>query len=103
LISFRILPITLIIRGFYAAADNPPKNETEAPIAAIVYWNSTYVSDAVDHLRAIGEAVDDALLRHTSPVGWEHIGLSGNFLWDRAAKLSHRKALILPPKWRATG
>ena len=72
-------------------------------IAAIVYWNSTYMSDAVDHLRAIGKAVDDALLRHTSPVGWEHIGLSGDFLWDRAAKSSHRKALILPPKWRATG
>jgi len=54
-------------------------------IAAIVYWNSTYMADAVAHLRATGEAVPDELLAHTSPVGWEHIGLSGDFLWDRAA------------------
>lgn len=54
-------------------------------IAAIVYWNSTYMADAVTHLRAAGETVPDDLLVHTSPVGWEHIGLSGDFLWDRAA------------------
>jgi TnpA family transposase len=28
-------------------------------IAAIVYWNSTYVADAVAHLRARGRAVPD--------------------------------------------
>jgi hypothetical protein len=56
-------------------------------IAAIVYWNSTYMADAVVHLRAIGEVVPDEWLTHTSPVGWEHIGLSGDFLWDRAAAL----------------
>jgi TnpA family transposase len=54
-------------------------------IAAIVYWNSTYLADAIQHLRARGETVPDALLAHTSPLTWEHIGFSGNFLWDRAA------------------
>lgn len=54
-------------------------------IAAIVYWNSTYMPDAIAHLRAKGETVSDELLAHTSPVGWEHIGLSGDFLWERAA------------------
>ncbi len=38
-------------------------------IAAIVYWNSTYIADAVAHLRSTGEAVPDELLAHTSPVG----------------------------------
>jgi len=56
-------------------------------IAAIVYWNSTYMSDAVGHLRAIGTPVPDNLLRHTSPVGWEHIAFSGDFLWETAAQL----------------
>ncbi len=56
-------------------------------IAAIVYWNSTYIADAVAHLRAIGEPVPDELLPHTSPVGWGHIAFSGDFLWDRAAAL----------------
>jgi len=56
-------------------------------IAAIVYWNSTYIADAVAHLHAIGEDVPDDLLAHTSPVGWGHIAFSGDFLWDRAAAM----------------
>lgn len=56
-------------------------------IAAIVYWNSTYIADAVAHLRAIGEPAPDELLAHTSPVGWGHIAFSGDFLWDRAAAM----------------
>lgn len=64
-------------------------------IAAIVYWNSTYMADAVEHFRAAGELVPDALLAHTSPVGWEHVAFSGDFLWDRAAQLSGRRPLNL--------
>lgn len=70
-------------------------------IAAIVYWNSTYMADAVAHLRSAGEAAPDDLLTHTSPVGWEHIAFSGDFLWDRAAKAAGRKALNLSAKQRA--
>ena len=57
-------------------------------IAAIVWWNSTYLADAVDHLRSSGEPPPEHLLAHTSPVGWEHIAVSGDFLWDRAAAVS---------------
>jgi len=65
-------------------------------VAAIVYWNSTYIADAVGHLRAQGERVPSELLAHTSPVGWEHIAFSGDFLWDRAAALpSGRRPLHL--------
>lgn len=65
-------------------------------IAAIVYWNSTYMADAIAHLRSAGNAVTDDLIAHTSPVGWEHIAFSGDFLWDRAAQAKARKSLILP-------
>ena len=64
-------------------------------IAAIVYWNSTYMAEAVTHLRAGGASVSDDLLVHTSPVGWEHIALSGDFLWDRAAVSAGRRPLNL--------
>jgi Tn3 transposase DDE domain len=60
-------------------------------IAAIVYWNSTYIADAIAHLRAWGHAVPDALLAHTSPLTREHIGFSGDFLWDRAAATAGRR------------
>jgi TnpA family transposase len=54
-------------------------------IAAIVYWNSTYLADAIQHMRTGGKAVPPELLAQTSPLTWEHIGFSGDFLWDRAA------------------
>jgi hypothetical protein len=53
----------------------------------IVCWNSTYMADAIAHLRASGDPAPDDLLVHTSPVGWEHIAFSGDFLWDRAAAI----------------
>jgi TnpA family transposase len=59
-------------------------------IAAIVYWNSTYIADAVAHLRA-RENVSDALLTHTSPLTWEHIGFSGDFLWENAAAAATKR------------
>jgi len=49
-------------------------------IAAIVYWNSTYLADAIDHMRTQGKAVPAELLAQTSPLTWEHIGFSGDFL-----------------------
>jgi len=65
-------------------------------IAAIVWWNSTYMADAVTHLRASGEPAPNDLLAHTSPVGWEHIAFSGDFLWDRAAAIpAGRRELTL--------
>jgi TnpA family transposase len=48
-------------------------------IAAIVYGNTTYMADAVDHLRDASENVPVDLPAHTSPIGWEHIASSGGF------------------------
>jgi ABC-type Fe3+ transport system permease subunit len=36
-----------------------------------------------------------------APLTWEHIGFSGDFLWDRAARTIGRKALNLSTKQRA--
>ena len=58
------------------------------------------MADAVVHLRATGEVVPDEWLTHTSPVGWEHVGLSGDFLWDRAAALSPDAPFIIHELWR---
>lgn len=70
-------------------------------IAAIIYWNSTYMADAVDYLRSDGISVPNELLAHTSPVGWEHIAFSGDFLWDRAALSTERKNLNIAERKKA--
>ncbi len=49
--------------------------------AAIVHWNTTYLDLAVQRLRANGARVPDELLAHVAPLGWEHIGLTGDHVW----------------------
>jgi len=53
--------------------------------AAIVYWNTLYMGRAVEHLRASGEPALDELLGHVAPLGWRHISLTGDYLWQDAA------------------
>jgi TnpA family transposase len=53
-------------------------------IAAIACWNTIYLDRAVDRLRGRGEGVPEHLLPHVSPLGWGHIALTGDYLWDTA-------------------
>ncbi len=50
-------------------------------VAAIVLWNTVYLSRAVDELRARGEEVPEELLTHVAPLGWEHISFNGDYIW----------------------
>jgi Tn3 transposase DDE domain-containing protein len=50
-------------------------------VAAIVLWNTVYLERAIGGLRRQGQAVDDRLLAHLSPLGWEHINLTGDYVW----------------------
>ena len=52
--------------------------------AAIVHWNTVYLDRAVQHLRTRGVAVSDSLLAHVAPLGWEHIALTGDYVWSTA-------------------
>jgi hypothetical protein len=53
--------------------------------AAIVYWNTLYIGQAVDHLRTTGEPASDELLTHVAPLGWRHISLTGDYLWQEVS------------------
>ena len=55
--------------------------------AAIVYWNTVYLDRAVHHLRAQGVQVPDDQLAHVAPLGWEHIALTGDYVWASANPL----------------
>ncbi|MGY0834659.1 Tn3 family transposase [Azospirillum argentinense] len=50
-------------------------------VAAIVLWNTVYLGRAVDALRAAGEDIPADLLAHVAPLGWEHIALTGDYVW----------------------
>jgi TnpA family transposase len=49
-------------------------------VTAIILWNTRYLERAVATLRET-EDVPDHLLVHLSPLGWEHINLTGDYVW----------------------
>ena len=65
--------------------------------AAIVLWNTVYLERATNALRSHGRTVDDDLLRYLSPLGWEHINLTGDYLWHDSAKIGVGKFRPLRP------
>ena len=46
-------------------------------VLAIILWNTIYLERAINALRQHGIVFPDALLTHVSPIGWEHINLTG--------------------------
>lgn len=50
-------------------------------IAAIVLWNTVYLSQAIDRLSR-SETLAEEHLQHLSPLKWEHINLTGDYVWN---------------------
>ena len=57
-------------------------------VAAIVAWNTVYLERSVNALRE-NQAVDDDLLQYLSPLGWEHINLTGDYVWSQSKKVEN--------------
>jgi TnpA family transposase len=53
--------------------------------AAIIHWNTRQLGRIVAERTAAGHAPDPALLPHVSPLGWEHINLTGEYRWPALA------------------
>ncbi|CAI1547658.1 Transposase and inactivated derivatives, TnpA family [Serratia quinivorans] len=49
--------------------------------AAISLWNTVYMERAVEALKRKGLKINEQLLSHLSPLGWEHINLTGDYIW----------------------
>ena len=66
-------------------------------VAAIVLWNTVYLEQAVQSLKTQGQSVDDTLLTHLSPLGWEHINLTGDYVWQQSKQVERGKFRALHP------
>ena len=51
-------------------------------VAAIVLFNCRYLGRVLDALRSAGERIDPAHVAHLSPLGWDHINLTGDYVWS---------------------
>ena len=43
------------------------------------HWNTIYLDQVVQQLRAQGVSIPGELLAHVAPLGWEHIALTGDY------------------------
>lgn len=59
--------------------------------AAIILWNTVYLDRTITTLSSNGGDIDPDLLRFLSPLGWEHINLTGDYTWPRANHLKPGK------------
>ena len=70
-------------------------------VTAIILWNTRYLERAVATLRQT-ENVPDHLLAHLSPLGWEHINLTGDYIWialqDASENHDGLRPLRTPPE-----
>ena len=57
-----------------------------AEVAAIILWNTAYLDRAVQILKDEGINVQEELLPHISPLGWEHITITGTYHWKGAER-----------------
>ena len=51
--------------------------------SAIILWNTVYISKAITYLKQTDENFNDELISNLSPLGWEHINLTGDYNWSK--------------------
>jgi hypothetical protein len=65
--------------------------------AAIALWNTVYLEKAINSMKGHGRLVDENLLQYLSPLGWEHINLTGDYHWPQGRKMAIGKFRPLRP------
>jgi TnpA family transposase len=69
-------------------------------VTAIILWNTRYLERAVAALRET-EDVPETLLQYLSPLGWEHINLTGDYVWA-TLKVTENNVGLKPLRMPAT-
>ena len=64
-------------------------------VTAIILWNTRYLEQAVNTLQQT-EHVPNDLLAHLSPLGWEHVNLTGDYIWTAARDVSENAGGLRP-------
>ena len=61
-------------------------------------WNTVHLERDIKALRERGEVIPDELFAHLSPLGREHINLTGDYVWKPKTGTRKRplRQLLLP-------
>ena len=66
-----------------------PLSVVQLPWASVStqVWNTVYLERATNALRNHELPMDEALFQYLSPLGWEHINLTGSYHWRGSTKV----------------
>jgi TnpA family transposase len=64
-------------------------------VTAIILWNTRYLARAIETMRKT-ERVPDDLLAHLSPLGWEHVNLTGDYIWGAETSITENTDGLRP-------
>jgi TnpA family transposase len=59
-------------------------------VNAIILWNTTYLARTIHYVRGQGVALTNERLSHVAPVKWDHIALTGDYLWSEIERPRER-------------
>jgi TnpA family transposase len=59
--------------------------------AAIVLWNTVYMERATEALEKQGIKINPDWYQYLSPLGWEHINLTGDYIWQQSKNIQSGK------------
>ncbi len=57
-------------------------------VTAIILWNTKYLEALITELRKNGAAIPNDIIKHIAPLGWAHVGLTGDYLRNMNPPLS---------------
>ena len=69
-------------------------------VAAIVLWNTVYLSRAIDDLKAQGLPIDDDVLEHLSPPAGNILISPGDYVWRQNRRVESGKFRASPTRSR---
>ena len=61
--------------------------------AIIIYWNTLKLGETVFARKNAGLEIPAEFLAHISPLGWEHINLTGEYRWPGTDRRGNAKRL----------
>ncbi len=50
--------------------------------SAIIYWNTVKIDSIIEEFTTKGYIIEPELLLSLSPLGWQHINLTGDYVWN---------------------
>ncbi|WP_394016341.1 MULTISPECIES: Tn3 family transposase [Xanthobacteraceae] len=54
------------------------------------YWNTLYLEPAFAKVNREGFATPPDVIKHITPLGWQHISLTGDYIWTSTDSLNLR-------------